>query len=254
MAARNGLIAATLAQRGYTASERSLDGPQGFLAAMDAEHRDLSRAVERLDTQWEILDTGITVKLYPSCAATHPTIDALLDLRYGERFGADDVDAIDVLVDSMTPRLLIHDRPATGLEGKFSMPFCAAAAIVDGHVGMTTFEVDRIQSPAIQALMAKVTMRAHPAFDSTPPLSHSHVTVRLRDGRVLTRLASGARGYPSRPASEMQLASKFTECASRVLPVSAADDAWSMLGRIEEIADMSTLIDLLVPAAAGSMS
>jgi hypothetical protein len=52
----------------------------------------------------------------------------------------------------------------------------------------------------------------------------------------------------------MQLASKFTECASRVLPVSAADDAWSMLGRIEEIADMSTLIDLLVPAAAGSMS
>ena len=81
MAARNGVMAAVLAQRGYLASERSLDGPQGFLAAMDAQHSNLDHAVAELGSDWEILTTGITVKLYPSCAATHPTLDVLLDLR-----------------------------------------------------------------------------------------------------------------------------------------------------------------------------
>jgi 2-methylcitrate dehydratase PrpD len=248
MAARNGVMAALLARRGYLASERSLDGPQGFLMAMDAQQTTLEGAVVGLDTHWEILATGITVKLYPSCAATHPTIDALLALRHDERFTAEDVDAIDVEVDSMTPRLLIHARPATGLEAKFSMPFCAAAAIVDGQVGIGTFEMDRIHAGPIQALMPRVTMRANAAFDSKPPLSQSLVTVRLRDGRVLGRAADGARGYPARPASDAALAIKFRECARRSVSAQAAEEAWGMLSRIEAVEDISALTNLLSPA------
>jgi 2-methylcitrate dehydratase PrpD len=248
MAARNGVMAAQLAQRGYRASERSLDGPQGFLAAMDAQHRDLTPAVTALDTFWDILTTGITVKLYPSCAATHPPLDVLLDLRYAENVSPDDVESIDIQVDSMTPRLLIYDRPATGLEGKFSMPFCAAAAIVDGHVGISTFGVSRIQAPDIQALMPRITMRANTAFDNTPPLSHTIVTVRLRGGRVLERSSNGARGYPVRPASDTQLAAKFSECARRVLPAAVADEAWAMLSALEKVEQMSVLTRLLTPA------
>ena len=245
MAARNGVMAAQLAQRGYRASELSLDGPQGFLAAMDAQHRDLTLAVTGLDAFWDIVTTGITVKLYPSCAATHPPLDVLLDFRHGERFEADEVESIDIQVDSMTPRLLIYDRPASSLEGKFSMPFCAAAAIVDSHVGISTFDLARIQSPAIQALMPKVRMRANTEFDTTPPLSHTIVTLRLRDGRVLERSSSGARGYPARPASDAQLSAKFSECARRVLPASVADEAWAALSAIEKVEQMSVLTDLL---------
>ena len=250
MAARNGVVAAQLARRGYTASERSLDGPQGFLAGMDAEHTTLERAVANLDSHWEILTTGITVKLYPSCAATHPTIDVLRDLRRREGITAHEVEAIEVEVDSMTPRLLIYDRPATGLEGKFSMPFCAAAAIVDGDVGIGTFDPERIQAPAIQTLLPKVTMLVDPAFDREAPLSHTRVTVRLRGGRVLTASAAGARGYPARPASEEELAAKFAACARRSLPFDGAVRAWNALADIERIADVSTLADLMTPVAA----
>ena len=76
MAARNGLMAAHLAQRGFTSSPQALDGPQGYLAAMDSEHATLDIAAADLGIRWEILDTGVTVKLYPSCAATHPPLDA----------------------------------------------------------------------------------------------------------------------------------------------------------------------------------
>ena len=243
MAARNGITAALLARRGYTASEQALDGPQGFLAAMDAQYLDLERAVAGLGN-WEILETGITVKLYPSCAATHPTLDVLLDLRHQERFGADEVEAIDVEVDSMTPRLLIYDRPATGLEAKFSMPFCAAAAIAYGNVGIDTFEIDRIQAPSIQAVMPKVTMRVNAAFDAEAPLSHTRVTVRLRGGRVLTQSAAVARGYPARPATADELAAKFSQCARRVLAPAVADRVWLILKDIAGLADMSALADL----------
>jgi len=70
---------------------------------MDSQRPSLAEAVADLGTRWEILDTGITVKLYPSCAATHPTLDALLDLRRAEGFVGSDVDRIDVEVDAITP-------------------------------------------------------------------------------------------------------------------------------------------------------
>lgn len=241
MAARNGVVAALLARRGCIASERSLDGPQGFLAAMDAEHLDLDGALVDLESHWEILTTGITIKLYPSCAATHPTIDVLLDLRSRERFDADDVESVEVEVDAMTPRLLIYDRPTTGLEGKFSMPFCAAAAIADGTLGIDTFEPDRMNAAGFQMLMSKVSMRVDPAFEGTAPLSHARVTIRLRDGRLLVQSADGARGYPARPASEGELHAKFSECTARVLSRSGSVRAWEVLSRIATVDDIASL-------------
>src|SRR5262249_33455778 len=153
---------------GFIASEQSLDGPQGYLAAMDSQKPPsaLLEAAADLGSRWEILDTGVTVKLYPSCAATHPPLDALLDLKRPHNIGADDIAGIDVEVDSMTPRLLIYSRPSTPLEAKFSMPFCAAAAIVFGHPTLETFNVEKIQDPRIQKLLPFVSLRANPSFDA----------------------------------------------------------------------------------------
>jgi 2-methylcitrate dehydratase PrpD len=84
LAARNGLLAAQLAQRGFTASAQALDGPQGYLHAMDSERPTLEPAVASLGARWEIIATGVTVKLYPSCAATHPPLDAIRGLARDE--------------------------------------------------------------------------------------------------------------------------------------------------------------------------
>jgi 2-methylcitrate dehydratase PrpD len=246
MAARNGLMAARLAARGFTASADALDGPQGFLAAMDSQHLTLAPAAADLGVRWEILETGITVKLYPSCAATHPTLDALLDLKREIRFTHEQVESIDIEVDSMTPRLLLYERPATGLEAKFSMPFCAAAAAVMGHPGVDTFEQRAMDDRAVQALMPRVRMRINPAFDAAVPLSRALVTVSLRDGRVLTRAADGARGYPGRLSSE-ELAAKFASCASATLSSTASAAAWSALQGIESLRDVRDLTALLAP-------
>src|SRR5262249_35536286 len=113
MAARNGVTAARLASAGFTASEQSIDGPPGYLVAMDSQKKpsSLPDAIADSGSRWEILDTGVTVKLYPSCAATHPPLDALLSLKRRHNIIAENIAAIDVEVDSMTPKLLIHSRP-----------------------------------------------------------------------------------------------------------------------------------------------
>ena len=244
MAARNGLMAARLAARGFAASADALDGPQGFLAAMDSEHRSLEPAAADLGIRWEILESGITVKLYPSCAATHPPLDALLDLKREAGFTHEQIDSIAIEVDSMTPRLLLYDRPTTALEAKFSMPFCAAAAVAIGHPRVETFDVNVIADRTVQELMRRVHMVVNPSFDAVTPLSRALVTVTLNDGRRLTRSADGARGYPGRLSIE-DLHEKFVSCATRVLTPTAAAAAWSRLQTMEDLADVRQLTSAL---------
>jgi 2-methylcitrate dehydratase PrpD len=245
LAARNGVLAAQLARAGLTASAAAIEGPQGFLAAMDSERSSLAPFAEDLGSRWEILDTGITVKLYPSCAGTHPALDALLDLRRAERFTSADVERVEIGVDIIAPTILLYDRPSTGLEGKFSMPFCAAAALVDGRVGIDTFEDARLRDPQIADVQSRVTMRVDPTLDaSAPALTQARVTVRLKDGRVLTASANGARGYPGRPASDEELATKFLVCAARALDEPAARNALAMLLDIETVPDIRAIVRL----------
>jgi 2-methylcitrate dehydratase PrpD len=242
LAARNGVLAALLARGGMTASGLAIDGPQGFLRAMDSEGTALGDAIADLGARWELLDTGITVKLYPSCAGTHPSLDAILDLRRRESVSADDVERIDIDVDSIVPTILIYERPATGLEAKFSLPFCAAAAVVYGRVGVDTFDTPALTNPQVTALMARVAMRVDPSLDAgVPPLTHARVHIRLRDGRVLTQEAKGARGYPEQPASAAELDAKFLACAGRALTEPAAERALGLLRKIEEIEDVRSL-------------
>lgn len=223
LAARDGVLAAMLAKGGITGSASALDGTQGYLHAFDSQDADLSTAVADLGSRWEILDTGITVKLYPSCAGTHPTLDAVLDLIADERFTADVVERIDVDVDPIVPTILIYAHPTTALEAKFSLPFCVAAAVVFGSVGIDTFEDARIRDSRVLALMPRVTMRVDEQIGKgRPSLTEARVRVTLTDGRVLVKEAHGARGYPEKPAGAAELEAKFLSCAMRAVPETEA--------------------------------
>ena len=249
LAARNGVLAALLARESFTASERAIDGPQGFLVAMGSGGRDLSEAGRRLGRRWEIVEGGITVKLYPSCAATHPTIDTLIDLRREHGIDPAAVEAVEIDVDPVTPTVLIHARPTTGLEGKFSLHYCAAAALAFGRVGIDTFEEQAMRAPEAARLVPRVAMRADERLGrEAPPLTEARVTVELSDGRALERFVRGARGYPDRPASPEELDGKFTTCARRAVPAEAAEAALDFLRALDSAASVKDLAGRLAVA------
>jgi len=247
LAARNGVLAAMLARDGMTASALAIEGAQGFLRAMDSQDTGVEDAIADLGSRWEILDTGITVKLYPSCAGTHPSLDLILDMRRDHGFTAAEVERIDIDVDSITPTVLIYERPATDLEAKFSMPFCAAAAVMDGHVGLETFEATHLTDPEIVSLMDRVTMTVDKGFDNgAPALTQARVTIRLRGGRIDSRKAAGARGYPAHPASDAELDAKFLSCAERALSKASSRRALELLRAIAESPDVRAVARQLV--------
>src|SRR5262249_4707757 len=146
----------------------------------------------------------------------------------------------------IVPTILIYDRPANALEAKFSMPFCAAAAIVFGQVGIETFDDDRIRDVRVAALMQRVTMRVDPEVGKgAPALTESRVRVHLKNGRTLTKDAHGARGYPERPASDAELDAKFMACATRVLERPKAADVVYRLRHVETLDTVEKLTELL---------
>jgi 2-methylcitrate dehydratase PrpD len=148
-------------------------------------------------------------------------------------------------VDPIVPTILIYDRPASALEAKFSMPFCAAAAVIFGRVGIDTFSDGRLADEGVQTMMARVAMNVDQDIGrGKPALTEARVRLRLRDGRTLEKDAHGARGYPERPARQDELDAKFVACASIAIAPDRTDGLLAALSDMESWRSIGEAIDL----------
>lgn len=242
-AARNGVLAAQLAREGLTASDSALDGRQGYAAAFSGATLP-AHAFDGLGRRWEIVRSGIAVKPYPSCALTHAAIDALVELRDAHRLTAAQIAEVQVGVNRVVPDVLRHDRPRSPLERKFSMQFCAAAALARGGVGLADFE-DRPVDADVQRLMDHVSMVVDPEMpDGLEQHAWSRVRVRLTDGRTLDSPVRGASGHADQPLSDAQLRAKFLTCAG-ALPREVAEGVADQIAHFDEIPDIRALTSRL---------
>ena len=167
-AARSGVLAALLAREGWTASEQAIEGPQGYLHAFSAGRRELG-ALATLGAPWKITTTGVAVKPYPSCACTHSIIDGALELRRTHDLQPLQIASVVIGVNQAVPNILIHSDPKNGLEAKFSGEFSAAAALIDGRVGIATFSDGKVQAKKefVNAL-TDYLRKGTPAVGGTP--------------------------------------------------------------------------------------
>ena len=247
-AARNGVFAAMAAREGLTASDAALDGRQGYAAAF-SQTTLAPDAFDALGQRWQVLASGIAVKPYPSCALTHSAIDALLELRARHGLHADQVAEVEVGVNHVVPDVLRHIAPTNGLERKFSMQFCAAAALATGRVDLGSFDDGPVADAGTRGLMDRVRMVVDPTLpDRLEQHAWSRVTVRLRDGRALASPPRGASGHPDQPLSDAQLRDKFLACATPVLGADEAEGVAAQLAHLEDIPDIRALTARLVTA------
>jgi 2-methylcitrate dehydratase PrpD len=147
----------------------------------------------------------------------------------------------------MVPNQLIHDRAETGLQGKFSMPYCIAVALVDRTVGLAQFADDRVLRHDVQSLMPRVRMFVHPeqtTRDSLPK-RFSEVTITLKDGRRFDRRVDRAKGQPQNPLTLHELEVKFRDCAALVLPPARSDAVLATVQKLDAVPDVTALTRLL---------
>lgn len=155
----------------------------------------------------ELFASGMEIKRYPNCFATHRAIDTLRALRQEHAFRVGDVRRVDVLVSAHGLRPLMRRAPETGLESKFSMAHALAVVLVDGAPRLASFSDQAVAREDLCAVRALVSARE----DDGPaePLT-AQVSATLSDGRVLTGVSAPlAAGVP---IMHDELEAKVADC------------------------------------------
>lgn len=248
-AARCGVHAVRLAARGMTADPTAIEGPLGFFAIFSFGAAQLDGLAESLGRPFEFVSAGLSVKKYPCCFATHRAADGVLAMVEEYDIRPEDVEAVTVTVPAGGRQPLIHDRPRTGLEGKFSMPYVMAAAILDRRLVLDTFTDPAVLRPEAQALLTRVTTVEDPAMaDAWNPTAQGHVMVTVRvGGREQTRRIEHPRGSREVPLRHDELVDKFRDCAQRALAPETVERALGLLESVEAVADVNALVETLIP-------
>ncbi len=237
VAARNGLLAAQLAQEGYSASESAFEHPQGFLEVFNgAGNYDAQRMLGNWGEPYDLLDPGISIKKYPCVYSVHAAVDAAVLLH--ERHALQAADIRSVVVRMHRRRLLPHVRrmAESALDAKFSLPYAIARALIDGRVSLEHFENDAWEEPRVREIMALIRTEDH---DDDANDYGAEVTVQLASGGVLSESIAIPLGHgPRSPLPDKMLQAKFEDCAARTLPPAQAARLFALLQSLEQVADI----------------
>jgi 2-methylcitrate dehydratase PrpD len=254
LAARDGVMAAEMALRGWTASDQVLEHPLGFMTAFCGDGVNVHTHIKNLGDPFKIHDV-LGIKKYPCGAGNHPIIDALRKLMQDHGFGYQDVAEVEVVQSFESVYMKIFPRPRTGLEGKFCIPYNVAATLVQGTVDIDTYTDERVADPVINEVMERVRVRVLTRWDvglekaagrwpsgQSTGYTHRPVTVKLNDGRVLTEnvMPNHVLGMPANPWGMENIAKKFEANAALALPAELAAEAsqtWRSIDAISKIPD-----------------
>ena len=240
-AAQNGYSAALLAQAGFTAGERSLEGPRGF-AAVQAAHYDLSKITARLGEDFDL--RANTYKPFPCGIVNHPTIDGCIQLHHEYHPDPTQIAAVRLRVAPLVMDLCNQQQITRGLQGKFSVYHGAAVGLVRGKAGLQEYTDEAVNDVRVKCVREFVTAVGDPEITE----DQAHIEVELSDGRRLSRFVEKSLGNIHKPMTDAQLEEKFRQQAVLALPAGQVEKAIAMCWKIGELEDVGALVRASVPA------
>ena len=246
LGARNGVLAAKLAQNGFTANGKAIEAAMGFYQVLHEGTPIHEAAFEELGQSYALLNDGLRIKPYPCGGLTHQVIDSVLEFRAKHGLTAEMIASVDVDVVKHTFDRIAFRVPQTGIQGKFCMPYLVARAIIDGKIGIDTFTDSAVRDPNVLKLGERVRMNLDTSLKKIDLGGRPcRVTIRLKNGQTYSREAQHAKGGPEFPMSEAELNAKFFECARHAIPEPAAQQALDHIGRLETLDRIRPLCELL---------
>ena len=231
-AGAQGLDAALLAKRGFTGNPDVFEAHKGIIASFYKGKFDNERFLA-FGKPYRVVDPGHAIKLFPSQFGTHFAITAGLDMH--AKVG----DASRITrVNMRGPVMNYVDRPApvTGLDGKFSLQYAAAAAMLDGFVKIDTFTDKRRFKPDMEAMLKKITLTQDASIPNDLHDMRIEITAETADGathHVVCKGPKGTWGIP--PLQDDDHLVKLRDCFSRAMPNAQMEKLLARLDRIEKL-------------------
>ena len=233
-AAENGVVAASLAQTGFTASTDVFDDPMGYFAA--ACHGMVDRKLIKLGPPYFLVNPGVAIKIYPCAGVLHPALDAIIELAKVHDLRAIDVKRIRVSLGPDAALPLVYPNPRTALEGKFSLPFSAAAALIHRRAGLEQYKDATLLDSNIAAVMKRVDLVRDPRLQSVGNLGcQAEIEIQLKNRRIYRKRAGVGKGHPKKPLTREEIEEKFYECAGEQISKKRAHRFVEKLWCIERV-------------------
>lgn len=243
------VMACRLAAAGGSGPATIVEGSRGglFHSYLGAEI-DPAMVVAGLGERWETTQLG--VKRYACCHLSHASIDAACELT---ATGQSDIERLVVTihpdaVDIVAEPAAIKAQPTTAYEAKFSMPWCVAAAAIDGELPPSAFDADRIDRHDVRSLAMRIDYEIDGSASVAAAAFGGRINVIRNDGSTVVFTSPGGRGGPDDPLSDAELLQRFVvncssaegspEWAGRILRIGEADpdELRVMIGRLASFA------------------
>ncbi len=245
-AAHAGVVAAVLAQAGFTGPEKVFEGRQGFYQAFAGDYDEIrmERLLENLGKVWEV--ERLTFKPYPCGSIAHPYMDCALRLRAQHAIRPDQVAAIHCrTAEGPVPRLweplAAKQKPPNGYAAKFSLPYLVAVMLAKGKAGLAEFTDEAVQDRTVLDVAAKVQYELDPTIDY-PRQFVGHVRIRLTDGRVIEDRQDHPRGGPDFPMTQEELEAKFRGNAGLLLATERIEEIIHAVGGLADLRQLTPLM------------
>lgn len=246
--AETGITCARLAGRGITGPANFLEGVYGYLHLFGRDRVTGDSIASGLGNDYQ---TGkLVFKKYPSCGATQASTQMILDMMVEERFGAEDVERIEVTVPPYVHRLVGHPfRVGSNpkVNAQFSIRYCVANALTRKGSRLAHFEEDAINEPDVLQLVQKIEVIPDAALDIR---GHTAVDMRVltKDGREYLRSTDVAPGFPGSPLTKDEHLRRFKDCIGFAAAPPEAQKVASIIesiARLEEMSNIRELVPLL---------
>lgn len=246
LATQSGVLAALMAEKGYTGPEHVVDGKEGLTHCFGPSWK-LNVLTDGLGESWRITQCGM--KAFPTEALTHAPISAVLDIVKSHDLKPEQVEKVQIRSLARAADILSDSSkydPRSKETADHSLPYVIAAAIAERQVTPVQFEMKKIMDPTIRAQLQKIEVVADPEIEKVfPTLQRVIVNLTTTDGRTFTRQLDYPKGDPRNPLSDAEVEEKFAALAEGVLSESAQKKLKDAIWNLEKIGSVSKLMALM---------
>ena len=249
-ASRNGIIAAKLAAKGYTADPDIIEGRQGYADNFGGDKCHIPSMVKFLGKLYFLEAEGTRIKPWPCCGGNHQTLTNLLPFAKEKNLKAEDIESVEHIGPNIPcTGALLRTEVRQGLEGKFSLAYNISAAIIDGKVDYATFTEERAAKGDLQAFMKRVRMvRNNDVVLRRPHIADANQEARLRitmrNGTVHEFVMEIARHLTGDAVLD-----KFRLNTEAILGKQRVATAIELVQRLEKVKDVAQLMDAVTLAS-----
>ncbi len=245
MATQSGVLAALLAEKGYTGPEHVIDGKEGLVHCFGPQWK-LEVVTDGLGDSWRITQCGM--KAFPTEALTHTPISAVLAVVKDNDLQPEEIANVHIRTTGRGADILSDPSkydPHTKETADHSLPYVIAAAIAERQVTPLQFTQDKIMDPAIRAQLRKVQVVADPEIERVfPALQRAIVRIQTVDGREFTKQLDYPKGDPRNPLTDKEIEEKFEALAEPVMSQQARRRALDAIWSLEKQSTVTELMRL----------